>query len=528
MTKKEQFLSNKSRYQPISLPDEFSDEEMVRDWTLSQPDRIMVGKFRKQSRLYISIQLCSLRLYGRFMGTVHELSPRIIAYINDQLSLPPALTIQVPQREATYLEQRKSILSHLGFRKFTEVEQTKLSGWIKKQARKGLLPFQVFPIAEQFLIMNRVLLPGPTVLERQIIRDTSEVHTDLFESVYKNLPFNLRESIDSLLTAQDGGTRSFFNTLKEYPPAATISSLKIYLNRYQTLAQVGIDIFDTQMMEPAFQEYLFKLTKKYNAKELKRFNKYKRYALMICFLLESRQALLDHLVNMHDQYMMGILRESKNAFEKKYRALRQRQKRAVNIIINASKYLLEWPDDEAMPMTTLWENIGKDNFRESIDTFKSIKHLNECGLGERWLARYPSMRKYFSDFIQLPFNAEKGSEHLLEAISIIQHIDTGKLKKVPQNVDTSFIPKELRPLLYDKQGKIKRNAWEMGLAITIKDALRSGDLYLPESKQHVSFWGLSFERFSMGRSPRSIIRRVGTAKGTRGHSCVVKSVSRSS
>jgi hypothetical protein len=30
----------------------------------------------------------------------------------------------------------------------------------------------------------------------------------------------------------------------------------------------------------------------------------------------------------------------------------------------------------------------------------------------------------------------------------------------------------------------------MSLALAIKDALRSGDLYLPQSKQHVSFWDL--------------------------------------
>ena len=31
----------------------------------------------------------------------------------------------------------------------------------------------------------------------------------------------------------------------------------------------------------------------------------------------------------------------------------------------------------------------------------------------------------------------------------------------------------------------------MGLALAIKDALRSGDLYLPQSKHHVSFWDLT-------------------------------------
>ena len=34
MTAQEQFLSKRKRYQPIALPQHFSDEEMARDWTI--------------------------------------------------------------------------------------------------------------------------------------------------------------------------------------------------------------------------------------------------------------------------------------------------------------------------------------------------------------------------------------------------------------------------------------------------------------------------------------------------------------
>ncbi|MEO0685833.1 MAG: hypothetical protein AAFY76_12505, partial [Cyanobacteria bacterium J06649_11] len=37
-----------------------------------------------------------------------------------------------------------------------------------------------------------------------------------------------------------------------------------------------------------FLEYLFKQAKRYNASEIKRFKKHKRYAVMVCFLLETR------------------------------------------------------------------------------------------------------------------------------------------------------------------------------------------------------------------------------------------------
>ncbi|WP_255360557.1 hypothetical protein [Methylobacter sp. BBA5.1] len=35
MTAHEKFLPQRQRYQPVTLPQDFSDEEMVRDWTLS-------------------------------------------------------------------------------------------------------------------------------------------------------------------------------------------------------------------------------------------------------------------------------------------------------------------------------------------------------------------------------------------------------------------------------------------------------------------------------------------------------------
>jgi len=65
--------------------------EMARDWTLSDIDKQEISKFRKASRTYITIQLCSIRLYSRFLGDVKNLSPKITNYINGQLGLPPAV-----------------------------------------------------------------------------------------------------------------------------------------------------------------------------------------------------------------------------------------------------------------------------------------------------------------------------------------------------------------------------------------------------------------------------------------------------
>lgn len=488
MTTKERFLTSQKRSQPITLPQEFSDEEMVRDWTLSEADKQAVGKYRKNSRLFIAIQLCAVRLYGRFLNDVHDLSPRIVNYLNSQLDLPPALTIQTPDREATLLEQRKNILTYLGFQKFDEVAQKDLSDWIEQQARQGVLPHDLFHQAEAYLFNKRILLPGPSTVERLIIHICAEAHTQLFEAIFQKLSPGLRKTIDDLLTVSEGERRSYFAQLKQYPPAAKISSLKTYLKRYQALVATGIDAVETQIAEPAFQDYLFKLTKKYSAKELKRFNKHKRYALMICFLLETRKVLLDHLVRMHDQYITEICRECRNIYEKKHRMLRRRHKRAVDTVIQTSTFFLNWPDDEPMPKEELWLQVSEADLRASLEDLHRFKTLEERGYGDLLLARYPSLRKYFADFLQLPFAVEHGSDPLMRSIQLLRQLDAKELKQLEPDAPTTFVPKELRKALKDDNGNINRNAWEMGLALALKDALRSRDLYLPQSKQHVSFW----------------------------------------
>jgi dsDNA-binding SOS-regulon protein len=393
VTTKEHFLSKRQRYQPIALPQHFSDEEMARDWTLLEGDQHEIERYRKDSRLYIAVQICAIRLYGRFLQHVHDLSPHIINYLGQQLDLPPSLTVEVPEREATYLEQHQNILKHLGFQRFDHNVQAQLEAWIAQQARLGTLPDALFQQAENHLLAQRVLLPGPSVLERLIIHVCSEVHLQLFETVFRQLSPALRQAIDRLLMVPDGEQRSTFFHLKEYPPAPSISSIQSYLQRYHTVAETGIDAFENQVVTPEFLDYFFKQAKRYNATDIKRFADHKRYTMMICFLLETRKTLLDHLVMMHDQYVMDISRQTRNAYEKKHRELRKRQKRAIDVMLDTTDFLLEWPDEQPLSKDDIWRQVEEVTLRSSRNDLQEFQRLEERGYGDILLNRLRSWRR---------------------------------------------------------------------------------------------------------------------------------------
>ena len=49
------------------------------------------------------------------------------------------------------------------------------------------------------------------------------------------------------------------------------------------------------------------------------------------------------------------------------------------------------------------------------------------------------------------------------------------------------------PHLIKRSGKLDRAIWEISLAFAVRDALRAGSLFLPQSRDHVSFWNLVYD-----------------------------------
>ena len=114
-------LTPRQRRTPVVFPEDPTDEELARDWTLSEADQAEVLRCRtNHHRLSFAIQLCVLRGQGRFLSDYELVGVRIINHLCRQLNLPPVLFVNPPQREATDLEHEHRIQDHLGFRPFDQ------------------------------------------------------------------------------------------------------------------------------------------------------------------------------------------------------------------------------------------------------------------------------------------------------------------------------------------------------------------------------------------------------------------------
>ena len=193
---------------------------------------------------------------------------------------------------------------------------------------------------------------------------------------------------------------------------------------------------------------------------------------------------------MHDQFVTGMARRSRNAFEERHREFRKRAKRGVETLMSAVEILLAGSHSDAF--SRLEQQIDESTLRAALLDCREFQRLEDHGYQEQLRLRHSHLRRYLPAFLKLPFKAEPGTQPLLRAIEIARRLDEAGERALPKDAPTDFIPAAWRNSYTQPDGRVDKRLWDIALALSVRDALRSGDLFLPESRHHVSFANLIY------------------------------------
>ncbi len=486
----------------VPLPQHPSDEELAFDWTLSERDIRLILTHRGQENLCrFAVQLCVLRKHGRFLTSYAHLSPMILEYLCRQLDLPPLAALSGQARENTESDYQREIAQYLGWRPFDTVATTWLRDWVIAQVAQHLYVDNLVEQAEALLRTHRIVLPGPAALERTVNAAHAHAEHLLFHRLAAQLSDETKRAIDRLLglptptddaDAATGAPLDFFR-FAAYPPEARVKHILTYLARYAELSPLQLEGLYHVGVSPELLQRLSTATRTYDAWQLKRFEVDKRYALAAAFLADAKQRLLDYLVEMHTQFMTEMQREARHAWEEEYRQMRARVRRGVTTLRELAETVLDMGTLPETPLAMVLQRHPAPTVKEAVDDCVRFEHLERYGVLEQVLRKYPNFHRYFRRFITLPLVGEPGSEPLLTALTVLRQLDTGEVKALPVDVNLSCVPAAWRPHMHEGSASTRRRTWEIAVALELKEALRSGNVFLPGSRQHVSFWKLCYD-----------------------------------
>ena len=286
---------------------------------------------------------------------------------------------------------------------------------LRSRVSQGALASDLVESAEDALRFWKIILPPASTLERLAASVAATGRQEILERIATHLADSTRKSLDALLEVAKGERHSGLMIFKEYPPEASPAAILDYVERYRLLQQTGVSGIDLTAIPSAIVDHLAQLARKYDAQALKRFDAAARYAMLACFLVEAQKSLLDHLATMHDQFVTGISRRSRNAFEERHREFRKRAKRGVQTLLAAIEILLDRSQPD--PLAQLQQTIDDPTLHSALADCREFQRLEENGYQEELRLRHSHLRRYLPAFLTLPFQAEPGTQSCCEPLS---------------------------------------------------------------------------------------------------------------
>ena len=140
------------RLSGLLLPEDPGEEELARNWTLSEADKREALQCRgDENRRRFALQLCVLRRHGRLLEIGETAPVRIVNHLGAQLELPPVLFTAGALRPVTEKQYADRVRRYLGWRGFDAKTQHELAVWVEQRTLEGFSLAEVALLAAELL-----------------------------------------------------------------------------------------------------------------------------------------------------------------------------------------------------------------------------------------------------------------------------------------------------------------------------------------------------------------------------------------
>ncbi len=478
-----------------ALAGEWTPEELGRFFWLTPDDTQQVKTCRgAANRLGFALNLLLLRLLHCPFPDSSQIPSRIVQFVAMQLNVhPEALVEYGARRPQTCDEHLVQIRGHLKLRPYVHAQdQPRLTAHLLTRALQRDDPAVLLEEAEEWLREEGILFPAELAIQKIIAQVRPQAEQQVFAAITCQLTMTQAQALEELLQREQGKRGSTLAWLKEPAVKASPPAIKMLITKLETVRHLQVSAIDLSSLNRNRVRVLAHLGEKYHRDSLLRFSEQKRAALLVCYLQDLQQELLDRLLTSFTDLVVGIFRRTERKEQTHHITHGKALTRHVHTLRKIAKVVLDpaIPDEQVRPQ--IFAVVPQTQLQEVYDDAGTKARPEDGQTFDLLLNHYSFLRKFLPDLLTaLEFTGTSAAKPVVQAISALKRMDAEGKRTLPKSVLLDFLPADWRTAIETarasknpKDRRIAKHVWELGLAEQMRKLLRSSDLSVPGSRQH--------------------------------------------
>lgn len=479
-------LSATERESLLTLPD--ADDELIRHYTFNEADLSLIRQRRGDAnRLGVAVQLCLLRFPGQGLLTDTVVPTSLLRWIGRQLRIDPACWPQYAERETTRREHLLELRAYLSMEPFGLAhyrQAVHVTTELALRTDKGVV---LAGSVLDTLRHRHIIIPALDVIERvcaeAITRANRRIHaalTDPLETVH-------RQRLDELLKRKEGSKMTWLAWLRQSPAKPNSRHMLEHIERLK--AWQALDL-PAGIERQVHQNRLLKIAREggqMTPADLAKFEPQRRYATLVALAIEGTATVTDEIIDLHDRIIGKLFNAAKNKHQQQFQASGKAINDKVRMYGRIGQALIEAKQSGGDPFAAIEAVMPWDTFAASVTEAQTLARPADFDFLHHIGESYATLRRYAPQFLEvLKLRAAPAAKGVLDAIDVLRGMNSDSARKVPADAPTAFIKPRWAKLVLTDEG-IDRRYYELCALSEIKNALRSGDVWVQGSRQFKDF-----------------------------------------
>jgi hypothetical protein len=428
-----------------------------------------------------------MRYPGVMLAVDEEPSPPLLRLVATQLKVPLEAWADYGKRAETRREHLLELQSVFGFQPFTTqhyrpcVYSLDELAW---QTDKGIVLAMTLVDS---LRRKNVLLPTPGVIERICAEATTRANRRIYNALAEPLTDTHCRHLDDLLKRQDNGKTTWLAWLRQSPAKPNSRHMLEHIERLKVWLALDLPSGIERLVH---QNRLLKIAREggqMTPADLAKFEPQRRHATLVALSIEGMATVTDEIIDLHDRILGKLFNAAKNKHQQQFQASGKAINAKVRLFSRIGQALINAKQSGGDPFAAIEAIMSWDAFAESVTEAQKLMQPKDFDFLHRIGESYATLRRYAPEFLDvLKLRAAPAAKDVLDAIEVLHGMNSDNARKVPANAPTNFIKPRWQKLVMTDNG-IDRRYYELCALAELKNALRSGDIWVQGSRQFKDF-----------------------------------------